>query len=182
MAPLEQAAAKVVAVIRQVKPDVVITHDPLGGYRHPDHIATHKATVAAFQAAGDSRQYPEAGLPFQPQKLYFNIFPRRWLKVAVKLMPLLGQNPRQFGRNHDIDIASLAEIQFPAHARIRLGKLARATSAQASACYKSQGGGRPRKGFMRLMDIFSARQDLYMRAYPEVKGRLRESDLFTGII
>ena len=59
MAPLEQAAGRVVKVIRELKPEVVITHDPLGGYRHPDHIAVHRATVAAFKAAGDASMYPE---------------------------------------------------------------------------------------------------------------------------
>jgi N-acetyl-1-D-myo-inositol-2-amino-2-deoxy-alpha-D-glucopyranoside deacetylase/mycothiol S-conjugate amidase len=51
MAPLEQAAGRVVRAIRELKPEVVITHDPLGGYRHPDHIAIHRAPVPPSMAA-----------------------------------------------------------------------------------------------------------------------------------
>ena len=183
MAPLEQAAARVVKVIRELKPEVVITHDPQGGYHHPDHIAIHRATVTAFRAAGDGSKYPEPGAAFQPQKLYFNVFQHGWLKIAVKVMPLFGQNPHKFGRNHDIDIASLVETEFPIHARIRLSKRSIAIRAEATDCYKSQtGGGPPRRGLFRLLNTFSVQQDCYMRAYPEVKGRLRENDLFTGII
>ena len=182
MAPLTEAAERIVKVMREVKPDVVITHDPLGGYRHPDHIATHRATVAAFQAVGDGSAFPEAGPAFQPQKLYFNVFPRGWLKIAVKLMPLFGQNPHKFGRNHDIDITGLVETEFPVHARVRLNPRSVAIRADATACYKSQtGGGPPRRGLFRLINTFSVQQDSYMRAHPEVKGRLREKDLFTGI-
>jgi LmbE family N-acetylglucosaminyl deacetylase len=39
-------------VISAVKPQVIITHDPHGGYNHPDHIATHHATTAAFFSSG----------------------------------------------------------------------------------------------------------------------------------
>jgi LmbE family N-acetylglucosaminyl deacetylase len=179
MAPLEQAAGAVVKVIRKLKPEVVITHDPLGGYRHPDHIAIHNATLAAFKTAGDGAKYPESGAAFQSQKLYFNVFPRGWLKIAVKLMPLFGQDPHKFGRNHDIDIVSLVQTEFPIHARVRLNKRSVAIRAEATACYKSQmGGGPPRRGLFRLLNTFSVQQDSYMRAYPEVKGRLREKDLF----
>jgi N-acetyl-1-D-myo-inositol-2-amino-2-deoxy-alpha-D-glucopyranoside deacetylase/mycothiol S-conjugate amidase len=182
MAPLEQAAGRVVKVIRELRPEVVITHDPVGGYRHPDHIAVNRATVAAFKAAGAPALYPEAGAAFQPQKLYYNVFPRGWLKFAVKLMPLFGQNPRRFGRNHDIDIAALAETVFPIHARIRLNKSSIAMRAEATACYKSQlGGGPPRRGLFRIFSLFSVQQDSYMRVYPEVKGNRRENDLFAGI-
>jgi len=78
----------------------------------------------------------DAGAAFQPQKLYFNVFPRGWLKLAVKLMPLFGQDPHRFGRNHDIDIASLAQTDFPVHARVRLAKRSAAIRAEAIACYK----------------------------------------------
>ncbi len=183
MAPPEQVAGKIVRAIRDFRPEVVITHDPLGGYRHPDHIAVHRATLAAFKMAGDSSKYPETGTPFQPYKLYFNVFPRGWLKLAVKIMPLLGQNPHKFGRNRDIDIASLVETKFHTHARIRLDHTSIALRNEATACYKSQlGGGPPRKGLFRLINIFAIQQDCYMRAHPEAKERLRETDLFTGVL
>ncbi len=182
MAPLEQVSGKIVGIIRRLKPQVVVTHDPIGGYRHPDHIAVHRATLAAYNSAADGDLFPEMGPGFQPQKLYYNVFPRRWMKVAVKIMPLFGQNPHKFGRNHDIDFASIVETEFPIHARIRIDKHFAKIRAEASSCYRSQlGGGPPRRGFLRIFSIFSANKDFYMRAYPVVKNHLHETDLFSGI-
>jgi LmbE family N-acetylglucosaminyl deacetylase len=183
MAPIEQAAGRVVKIIREIKPQVVITHDPVGGYRHPDHIAAHRATLAAFAAAGDGSKYPEAGPAFQPQKLYYAVFPRGWLKWVVRLMPLFGQDPHRFGRNHDVDLAGMVAIEFPIHARIRIDKRSQDTRIKAAACYRSQsGGGPPRRGLLRWLNIFSVNQDCFMRAYPEAKGRTRERDLFEGVV
>ena len=181
-APLEQVAGRMVKVIRNIEPEVVVTFDPIGGYRHPDHIAIHNAAVKAFYAAGDAKQYPEAGSAFQPQKLYFSIFSRRLLKIAVKLMPLFGQDPHRLGVNKDIDIASLVEVDFPTHTIIRLTKQAIETRNKASACYVSQLGGTPRRSMLfRLAEKFSRQRDLYMRAYPPADGRRREVDLFEGV-
>ena len=69
-APLGQVTGQMIELIREIKPEVVITFNPIGGYRHPDHIAIHNTTVKAFHAAGDPKQYPEACPAFQPQKLY----------------------------------------------------------------------------------------------------------------
>lgn len=180
-APLELVAGSVVKVIRKVKPQVVITFDPIGGYRHPDHIATHNAVVKAFYAAGDPEQYVEAGPTFHPQKLYFHVFRRRLFKVIVKLMPLFGQNPHHFGINKDIDIASLVNVEFPVHAAVRLTKQAGKARNMAIACHSSQTGGRRRRGLLSLVDMFGRQSDLYMRAYPPVQDHRRESDLFEGI-
>ncbi|MCK7627444.1 MULTISPECIES: mycothiol conjugate amidase Mca [Streptomyces] len=69
---VEEAAGRLVKLIREFKPQVITTYDENGGYPHPDHIMTHKITMVAFEAAGDPEKYPEAGEPWQPQKLYYN--------------------------------------------------------------------------------------------------------------
>src|SRR5204862_1169345 len=46
------------------------------GYGHPDHMAIHAHTVAAFHAAGDPDQFPELGAPHRTQKLYYTAYPR----------------------------------------------------------------------------------------------------------
>ena len=51
-APLEEVAAKVARLVRKLQPQVLITFDPIGGYKHPDHIAIHKAAVRAFRGGG----------------------------------------------------------------------------------------------------------------------------------
>jgi len=182
-APVEEAAGRVVKVIRDLKPQVIITSDPVGGYRHPDHIAIHKATVKAFEVAGDPRQYSEDGPAFQPQKLYYNVFPHGMMKLTVTLMPLFGQDPRHLGKNKDIDLKSIADIKFPIHAIIKLSKQVRTIGDRATECYASQLDNRPRRaGFMDLLERLQRHDlDTFMRAFPPVNGHLHEKDLFQGV-
>jgi LmbE family N-acetylglucosaminyl deacetylase len=183
-APVEEAAGRVVRIIREVKPQVVVTHDPVGGYGHPDHVSTHKATVMAFKAAGDAAKYPEAGAAFQPQKLYFHIFSRRLLRIVTRLMPLFGGDPRRFGRNKDIDLAAIAAVDFPVNAVIGLTKQAIEIREQARRCHASQGGGGRAPLYMRLLAITSTlfgEKDFYTRGYPSARGRRREKDFFDGV-
>ncbi|MEZ0091205.1 mycothiol S-conjugate amidase [Streptacidiphilus sp. EB129] len=70
--PLEVATEPLVRLIREFRPHVVTTYDENGGYPHPDHIMTHKISMAAFEAAGDPDAFPDAGEPWQPLKLYYN--------------------------------------------------------------------------------------------------------------
>ena len=184
MAPLEEVAGRIVKIIREIKPDVVITHDAGGRYGHPDHIATHNATVKAFYAAGDPTQYTEAGPVFQPRKLYFGVRPRGLTKMMVKLMPLFGQDPHRFGRNKDIDFTRMIDVEYPVHAVIRLSKQAIEIRNKAAACHASQGGGRPRPGpfrILRIIEKLRGQRDYFMRAYPPPTRRHREKDLFEGV-
>ena len=70
--PLEISAAPLVKLIREFRPQVLITYDENGGYPHPDHVRTHQLSVRAFEAAADPAQYPEAGEPWQISKLYYD--------------------------------------------------------------------------------------------------------------
>ncbi len=71
LVPLEEATEKLVEVVRDFKPHVMITYDENGGYPHPDHIKCHEVSVAAFDAAGDPEAFPDAGEPWTPLKLYY---------------------------------------------------------------------------------------------------------------
>jgi mycothiol S-conjugate amidase len=71
LAPLEESTEALVRVIREFKPHVMTTYDETGGYPHPDHIRCHEVSVAAYEAAGDYRRYPEAGEPWNVSKLYY---------------------------------------------------------------------------------------------------------------
>ncbi len=180
-APIDEVAARVTGYIRKLRPQVVLTFDPIGGYRHPDHIAIHEATVRAFHAAGDPEQFPEDGAPYQPDKLYFHTFPRGWLTWVVRLMPLFGKDPRRFGQNGDIDLLELTEENFPVHARINYGQVVKAKE-EAAACHASQGGMASSVNWaMRLAFRLAAGVDSYTRAYPEPDGGRKEKDLFSGI-
>ena len=74
-----RVVAQVVQVIRETRPDVVLTHDPTGGYGHPDHITIHNHVTQAFSLAADPGYQPDpdaASSPWQPRLLYWVCFPR----------------------------------------------------------------------------------------------------------
>lgn len=79
--PLAEAVERLVGVIRELRPHVVITYDETGGYPHPDHVKTHAVAVEAFEAAGDPGCHP-LGPPWQPLKLYYLVaFSRAWFET-----------------------------------------------------------------------------------------------------
>jgi LmbE family N-acetylglucosaminyl deacetylase len=176
--PIEEVAGKVVKHIREIKPNVVITFDPIGGYKHPDHIHIHRATVMAFANADDETFYPEHGEGFKPQALYFQVFPRWFLKTMTRLMPLFGKDPTKWGRNGDINLKELAEVDFPVHVRLNIRSVGE-VKRRAGAQHASQGGIQMRRGLMGFVTkVFGERED-FMRAYPPVSdGFARKSDLF----
>ena len=65
-----EAAGKLVRIIRELRPSVIVTEPPGGMYPHPDHVMCHEISVDAFQAAGDAEAFPEAEPPWRPGKLY----------------------------------------------------------------------------------------------------------------
>jgi mycothiol S-conjugate amidase len=71
-ADLDEATGRLVRIIRDTRPDVVVTYPEDGGYPHPDHIRCHDVSVAAFHAAADPARYIEAGPPWQARKLYYS--------------------------------------------------------------------------------------------------------------
>ena len=102
-ADFDEVVGRIVAHIRREQPDVIVTFDETGGYGHPDHIAIHYQTKAAFAAAADPARYPEQrelGLePHQAAKLYFTAIPRRFFRDAVQKMQELGMEvPERYWR------------------------------------------------------------------------------------
>jgi N-acetyl-1-D-myo-inositol-2-amino-2-deoxy-alpha-D-glucopyranoside deacetylase len=95
----QEAVGALVAIIRELRPHVVVTYDPNGGYGHPDHIHTHEVTTAAVEAAA-SADYP--GEPWTVPKFYWTVFaksavaegldsisdvPQEWIRVSVDDLP-----------------------------------------------------------------------------------------------
>ena len=178
--PVDEVSKKIVGYIRQIKPEVIITFDPIGGYRHPDRIAVHKATVKAFYEAGDEKIITEGLKPFQPQKLYYHTFPRNFLRVAVIILKLLGKDPQKFGRNGDIDLESFAYEDFPINVVIKIRKFQK-QKEKAGNCHISQGGGRlGGKVLGNILRIFD-NKETYMQAYPVIGSTLPvKHDLFNN--
>ncbi len=95
MASTDEAVGRLVAVIREEKPQVIVTYgEDHGGYPHPDHVRTHEVTVSAFQAAGDPDSYPHAGEPFRPLKLYYISWSgQRIMDMHLKFLELGLESP-----------------------------------------------------------------------------------------
>ena len=69
-APEDKVVEQVAAVLREVRPDIVITHDPTGGYGHPDHVTISQRTLAAVELC---RQEVDPSL-------YYVCFPRSFFQ------------------------------------------------------------------------------------------------------
>jgi mycothiol S-conjugate amidase len=70
--PLEISAEPLVRLIRDYRPQVLITYDEEGGYPHPDHVRTHELSIYARDAAADPSRYPDAGPAWKIQKTYYD--------------------------------------------------------------------------------------------------------------
>lgn len=177
-----EAIGKIVRLMREIKPQVVVTHDEMGGYLHPDHIQCWKITTPAFFAAGDPEQYQAFGLePYQPDRLYYSAFSNRWVKFAMFVLKLRGQDPTKFGRNKDIDLTKIGVdpkvittvVDYRPYWDVKMA---------ASAEHASQGGGR---GGPRMIPAWFQKRflgkDTFIRAYPSPANGLHEEDLFAGL-
>jgi LmbE family N-acetylglucosaminyl deacetylase len=181
-APVDQVAREVASLMREIKPDVVLTFDPIGGYRHPDHIHIHDATVKAFDLVGDEN-YEDGLPPHKPAKLYFHTIPKQYIRVANSLIRLFGKDPSKWGQNEDIDLTSLAQDEFPTHVKIKYSGVEERKST-ASACHASQGGGSLISGWIGLIfRLFGGNTstDTFMQAYPDPEEGKVATDLFAGI-
>jgi LmbE family N-acetylglucosaminyl deacetylase len=99
-----EVVGKLVAIIRQFRPQVMVTFDETGAYGHPDHIAIYRYTTSAFYAAADGVQYPELGPAYMVSKLYYSAFPRSFARQIAEWMQgsnyqgfLSDLDPEKFG-------------------------------------------------------------------------------------
>ena len=173
----ERVTEDVLKVMRQVKPQVVVTFNRYGGYGHPDHIAIQRATVRAF----DCLQAESAPNGYKPQKLYYAGFPKLTLRLQILMARLKGQNPRHMGRNEDIDIVKILDHIEPVHARIPIADYFDVWE-QASRCHASQGGGRITRTSRFLRRLLYSKQG-FTRVYPRpARDRVDEDDLFADVL
>ncbi len=100
-ADVDEAAADLVRIIREVRPQVLVTYDPDGGYGHLDHIQAHRVAMRAADLAAQPDFRPELGAPWTITKIYWNRVPRSVAEEA-------------FARLKD----DLAELPFPASAAV----------------------------------------------------------------
>ena len=82
-ADLDEAAAFLVQIMREIRPQVMITYDANGFYGHPDHIQAHRVAMRAAQLAGDAA----------PAKIYFTAMPLSVLEGGMEAFRGLDDNP-----------------------------------------------------------------------------------------
>jgi LmbE family N-acetylglucosaminyl deacetylase len=184
--PMDKLIEELMGYIERLRPQVLLTHDPFGGYGHPDHIRCCEAVTAAFHLAREKGQ-SQNGNGYSngyrgPQKLYYTAMDKRLVRTFVKLMPLFGQDPTAMGRNKDINWLEIVEWETPITTRIDSRNYYQQRLA-ASRAHASQFGGGP--GWMRMVPKFVRRSmigfDSYTRAFPEAEPEL-EHDLFAGVV
>lgn len=71
-----QVVGQLVGIIRDVRPDVLVTFEPGGIYGHPDHVTISQRATAAVEAAPDAARWPEAGPPHRVPRLYYVALPK----------------------------------------------------------------------------------------------------------
>ncbi|MET0994663.1 MAG: N-acetyl-1-D-myo-inositol-2-amino-2-deoxy-alpha-D-glucopyranoside deacetylase [Mycobacterium sp.] len=129
-ARLDEAVGAVVAVIREIRPHVVITYDPNGGYGHPDHIQAHAITTAAVEAAATTA-YPETGEPWSTPKFYWTVTERSGLERGIAAISEFPENwrlpdPGELPSVDDGDVTTAIDVRGVMDAK------ARALSAHAT--------------------------------------------------
>lgn len=177
-APLGEAVGRLVAIIRRTRPQVIITYgDDQQGYPHPDHLRVHDISIAAWDAAGDSEQYPDAGEAWTPQKLYYSAWARaRFVALHQGFLDAGLESPfdqKWFDRpSHDDRITSRVDIS--GHYAARSGALrAHATQIDPASPF-----------WFGLPDDVVAKLypwEDYQLAASRVESTLPEDDLFAGL-
>ena len=93
----EKVVEQLTSIIREVRPQMVITHDPTGGYGHPDHRAVCRHAARAFSTAGDTTAFPDrlgsGREAWTPELLYYVCFPRSNFRRMWRQMLDLGITP-----------------------------------------------------------------------------------------
>ncbi|MDW3180344.1 MAG: mycothiol conjugate amidase Mca [Acidimicrobiia bacterium] len=94
-APLDEAVERLVRIIREERPQVIVTYsDHQTGYLHPDHLRVNEISIPAFHAAGDPDAYPDAGEPWTPSKMYYTAWSKeRMMLTHEKCLEMNGESP-----------------------------------------------------------------------------------------
>jgi N-acetyl-1-D-myo-inositol-2-amino-2-deoxy-alpha-D-glucopyranoside deacetylase len=105
-----ETVAALVAVIRSLRPHVVVTYDANGGYGHPDHIQAHVVTTAAVAAAG-ADDFP--GTPWSVPKLYWTVIARSAFTAGWEALGPGDLRPEWVIPPADGDHSGLQELGYP---------------------------------------------------------------------
>lgn len=175
-ADLQEPAQRLLRILEEERPDVLVTYDETGGYSHPDHVKTHQVVVAAYEAAGVAR----------PRKLYFARYPLTWSRDFVRSLRAAGIDapgsaPTGADAGPDVREVGVADELVTTAIDVRAYI---ATKRAALACHRTQMP--PSHFLMRMAPDLAERlwaKEFFSReAGPtDVPAGALETDLFAGL-
>ncbi|MFJ7158128.1 N-acetyl-1-D-myo-inositol-2-amino-2-deoxy-alpha-D-glucopyranoside deacetylase [Streptomyces sp. NPDC101118] len=179
---VDDAAPYLVEVIRRVRPQVMVTYDPNGGYGHPDHIQAHRVAMRAAELAAEKAFRRDLGEPHEIRKIYWNRIPRSVVEEGFERLHAKGEESPFPGIATVEDVPGVvddshitAEIAADAYGS------AKAAAMRAHATQIAVDG-----PFFALSNDLA--QPLFVKEYyelvkgaPGVPAGEREHDLFAGV-
>ena len=182
-ADLLAATADLVAVIREVRPQVLVTYDDFGGYGHPDHIQAHRVAMYGAVLAAAPSYRPDLGEAWDVAKIYWNAFPKSFMRMGIEALRAAGETTGFAAMDPDelpmaIDDALVTTV---VHAEDFFDQKMDAMRAHATQISVED-------GFFALSNNLGSKA-LGIEFYRLVRGRVageldadgRETDLFAGV-
>ena len=178
-ADVESVATHLAQLLRQHRPDVVVTYDEQGGYGHPDHIMTHRVTMAAIALAADAERVLDAGPPWQVRKVYYTAWARSEALRTLKLLHRFGRKTSL--RDPDFDPQQLGCPDELITTRVNVRSVLR-QKWRALFTHRSQ----MRQGdffwwFVRLAGPWLYRYESFRCVVSSAPLHTPESDIFAGL-
>ncbi|MEV0985425.1 N-acetyl-1-D-myo-inositol-2-amino-2-deoxy-alpha-D-glucopyranoside deacetylase [Streptomyces sp. NPDC049949] len=182
-ADVDEAAAHLVEVIREVRPQVLVTYDPDGGYGHPDHIQAHRVAMRGAELAAEPTYRRDLGDPWRIGKIYWNRVPRSVVEEGFARLKAAGTKTPFPGLASPQDVPGVvADDRITAEIGAEGAFVAAKTAAMRAHATQIAVDG----PFFALSNDLA--QPLFAREYYElVAGRsgaprgTREHDLFAGV-
>ncbi|MDR7252627.1 N-acetyl-1-D-myo-inositol-2-amino-2-deoxy-alpha-D-glucopyranoside deacetylase [Nocardioides sp. BE266] len=98
---LVEAADELVKVIREVRPQVLVTYDQFGGYGHPDHIQAHRVAMYGAQLAAAPSYKLELGVPHDVAKIYWTAMSESRMRESLRKLREAGDTETFAGMDPD---------------------------------------------------------------------------------
>jgi len=171
----EEVIAKLVGIMRHVKPQIVLTFEPNGGYGHPDHIAIHNHTVSAFHKAAQEDYGVDLGEAWGADRLIYTAIPKSFFVDMRSRLRALGEDTSDLDRFDETGIV-WPDDQVDVEVDVS-GVVDRKWSALQ--CHQTQFG--PDNLFRRLPDEDAKAlmsREYFAIAWPEISREEPGSDLF----
>lgn len=176
-ADLLEAATSLVAIIREVRPQVLVTYDDFGGYGHPDHIQAHRVAMYGLLLAECATFRQDLGEPWSVAKVYWTAFPKSAVVAGIEQM-------REVDPTSDFAQMNPDDLPFVVDDELVTTMLDGAAYAQQKAAAMAAHATQIdlASGFFALHEEMMGREHFRLVRGPDSRaGALLETDLFAGL-